>query len=309
MKGEGSDMGKNKKKITNLQEFNAAFLKCIEDFRLLDDDFMSKVFEDPKCAEVLLQIILERTDLKVQDVRIQYSLKNLQGRSARLDIFAIDSAGKIYDIEIQRNDKGASEKRARYNSSLLDSNITEPGDEFEDLPETYVIFITENDVLKSNLPIYHIDRTIRENQKSFNDEAHIIYVNSQIINETELGKLMHDFRCKDAKDMYNPILAKRVSYFKEDKEGVAIMCKELENLQNKIREQARAEGLAEGLAEGRATGLAEGRATGHAEGRTEGRLTSILECIQNGSIDDAKRLLKATDEEIAKAEKLLLDAK
>ena len=302
MKGEGSDMGKNKKKITNLQEFNAAFLKCIEDFRLLDDDFMSKVFEDPKCAEVLLQIILERTDLKVQDVRIQYSLKNLQGRrSARLDIFAIDSAGKIYDIEIQRNDKGASEKRARYNSSLLDSNITEPGDEFEDLPETYVIFITENDVLKSNLPIYHIDRTIRENQKSFNDEAHIIYVNSQIINETELGKLMHDFRCKDAKDMYNPILAKRVSYFKEDKEGVAIMCKELKNLQNKIREQARAEGLAEGLA--------EGRATGHAEGRTEGRLTSILECIQNGSIDDAKRLLKATDEEIAKAEKLLLDAK
>lgn len=66
----------------------------------------------------------------------------------------------------------------------------------------YVIFITENDVLKSNLPIYHIDRTIRETQKSFNDEAHIIYVNSQIINETELGKLMHDFRCKDAKDMY-----------------------------------------------------------------------------------------------------------
>ena len=64
---------------------------------------------------------------------------------------------------------------------------------YDALTETYVIFITENDVLKSGLPIYHIDRIVQETGEPFGDEAHIIYVNSQIKDETELGKLMYDF--------------------------------------------------------------------------------------------------------------------
>ena len=67
-----------------------------------------------------------------------------------------------YNIEVQRSDRGASEKRARYNSSLLDANLTDAGDDYDALNETYVIFITENDVLKAGLPIYHVDRTVRE---------------------------------------------------------------------------------------------------------------------------------------------------
>ena len=63
---------------------------------------------------------------------------------------------------MQRSDRGASEKRARYNSSLLDANLTDAGDDYDALNETYVIFITENDVLKAGLPIYHVDRTVRE---------------------------------------------------------------------------------------------------------------------------------------------------
>ena len=52
--------------------------------------------------------------------------------------------------------------RDRYNSSLLDANLTDAGDDYDALKETYVIFITENDVLKAGLPIYHVDRTVRE---------------------------------------------------------------------------------------------------------------------------------------------------
>ena len=107
-----------------------------------------------------------------------------------------------------------SAKRARYNSALIDANVTEPGDQYEDLNETFVIFITENDVMKAGLPIYHIDRVVRETGKLFEDEEHIIYVNSQIKDETKLGRLMHDFSCTDAKDMYNKVLADRVRYFK-----------------------------------------------------------------------------------------------
>ena len=53
-------------------------LQRLRGLRLIDDDFMAAVFEDPACAEFLLQIILKREDLKVREVHGQYSIKNLQ---------------------------------------------------------------------------------------------------------------------------------------------------------------------------------------------------------------------------------------
>ena len=68
-------------------------LQRLRGFRLLDDDFMKKVFEDRACSELLLQIILDNEELKVLEVHSQYELKNLQGRSVRLDILAVDAGG------------------------------------------------------------------------------------------------------------------------------------------------------------------------------------------------------------------------
>ena len=212
-------------------------LQRLRGFRLLDDDFMTKVFEDISCAELLLRIILNDEGIRVLEAHSQRGIKNLQGRSVKLDILAVDSHNRIFNVEVQRSDRGAGAKRARYNSALIDANVTEPGDQYEDLNETFVIFITENDVMKAGLPIYHIDRVVRETGKLFEDEEHIIYVNSQIKDETKLGRLMHDFSCTDAKDMYNKVLADRVRYFKEDERGVEIMCREMEIMRNQAHEE------------------------------------------------------------------------
>lgn len=212
-------------------------LQRLRGLRLLDDDFMSKVFEDKACAELLLRILLKKDDLVVNEVNSQFTLKNLQGRSARLDVFATDSDGKAYDIEVQRSDKGAVAKRARYNAALIDANITEPGEEYQALNESYVIFITENDVIGKGLPLYHAERMILETGDSFSDGQHILYVNAQITDETDLGRLMHDMWCVEAEDMYYNILAERVRYFKEDKEGVATMCRAMEEMRNETAEK------------------------------------------------------------------------
>ena len=212
-------------------------LQRLRGFRLLDDDFMTKVFEDISCAELLLRIILNDEGIRVLEAHSQRGIKNLQGRSVKLDILAVDSHNRVFNVEVQRSDRGAGAKRARYNSALIDANVTEPGDQYEDLNETFVIFITENDVMKAGLPIYHIDRVVRETGKLFEDEEHIIYVNSQIKDETKLGRLMHDFSCTDAKDMYNKVLADRVRYFKEDERGVEIMCREMEIMRNQAHEE------------------------------------------------------------------------
>ena len=213
-------------------------LEKIKEFRLLDDDFMSKVFEDDyQCTELLLHIIMERSDLKVEETRTQYAIKNLAGRSVRLDIYARDTAGKRYNIEVQRADKGAGAKRARYNSSILDVNSLMAGEEWSCLPETYVIFITENDVLEGNKAIYHVERTVKETGKDFPDGAHILYVNGAYRDESPIGKLMHDFSCKNPDDMYFKILADKTRYYKEDAKGVAAMCKIMEELIDKEKKE------------------------------------------------------------------------
>ena len=85
----------------------------IQRFRLIDDTFMSVVFQDIGCTQFLIRILLQNDGLNVTEVGTQNSLKNLRGRSVRLDIIAYDKQGKIYNIEVQRKDAGALPKRAR----------------------------------------------------------------------------------------------------------------------------------------------------------------------------------------------------
>lgn len=161
-------------------------------------------------------------------------MKNLQGRSAVLNVHAVDSSDKEFDVEIQRKDAGAGAKRARHNSSLLDAHILKPGDDTEDIPDSYVIFKTENDVMKGDQPIYPVERyvTIGENKVLFDDGSHIIYVNGKYRGNNEIGKLMHDFSCTDPDDMNYEALAKKARYYKQDAKGVAAMCKIMEDMRN-----------------------------------------------------------------------------
>lgn len=126
-----------------------------------------------------------------------------------MDIQAEDASGKVIDIEIQRADCGSGVKRARFHSSMIDRTFLFKGEDFEDLVDTYVKFITENDKFGKGLSLYHIERQIEEMDYAvFGDGAHIIYVNGEYRNmEHPIGSLRHDFNCKEAKDIVNSLLA------------------------------------------------------------------------------------------------------
>lgn len=101
-------------------------LKMLAGFTLLDDDFMTIVFDrNIEATEFVLNIILGRNDLKVIEVVAQREYKNpvMGGRSIKLDIYAEDFAGKVYDIEVQNDDAGADIHRARFHSSMLDTKM------------------------------------------------------------------------------------------------------------------------------------------------------------------------------------------
>ncbi len=227
------------------------YLQKLRRLRLLDDDFMSKCFEDVGCVQLVLRILMEKPDLLVQRVETQLPIKNLQGRSVRLDVYAVDTAGTLYNIEIQRDDRGAGSRRARLNSSLMDADVLDAGEEADRLPETYVIFITEHDVLRKGRLLYHIERTVTETGEPFGDGAHILYVNTEVREDTPVGRLMADFLCTEPDRMFYRTLAERTRYFKEDVKGVATMCQ--------IWEEVKQEGLQQGMQLGMQQGMQQGR--------------------------------------------------
>lgn len=234
---------------TKRNVMNEEDLQRIKELRLMDDDFFSEALDGKvEAVEYILNTILERADIKVKSTKAQVEYKSATKRSITLDIQAEDADGKLVDIEIQRSDKGAGVRRARYHSSMIERTLLSKGEEFEDLVDTYVIFITENDKYGKGIPLYHVERKITElNDELFGDGAHILYVNGEYRNmEHPVGSLMHDFNCKDAKDMVNPLLAEEVRYLKETEGGQKQMCRLLEEMREEAAAEARAEGKAEG---------------------------------------------------------------
>ena len=136
---------------------NSEIKQVIGSLCMMNNRFMNFMLDDnKKAAQVFLRVILGDDKIKVRNVRIQSFIQNIYG----------------------------------HYSSILDTHFLQPGKLYEELPDTYVIFITENDVLHDNLPLYNIRRRIDENAKCFEDGSRIIYVNSQRRDNTALGKLM-----------------------------------------------------------------------------------------------------------------------
>ena len=191
---------------------------------LMNNDFMNLALEDNiPCVEEILRVILEKQDLVVKTARTQKFFQGFK-RSIYLDVFAEDSNGVLYNIEIQQANEGADPRRARFHTGMVDVHNLKAGQDFKELPECYVIFITLNDVLGMNQAIYTIHKYIDGSMKSFDDGSHLIYINGSAKDDgTEVGKLVHDLRCSKADEMFFPRLAARVKFLKEDEKGVKIV--------------------------------------------------------------------------------------
>ena len=255
--------------IIELEQKKNRYLEKIKQLRLMDDTFFNSCFDgNIPCMEVVLRAVLGNDRLRVTEVITQQSVPNLYGRAVRFDALATDGE-TIYDVEIQRSDEGANPRRARFNSSMIDSREVSKGTLFPDLPETYVIFITEHDVWKRGKPLYTVRRTFEDTEEVFNDGTHILYVNGECQSESPLGRLMHDFFCSDPNDMYSDVLAERVRFFKEDEKGVAAMC----NVMKEIYD--------DGFASGEAQGEARGEVRGEIRGAETERIKSIKNLISS----------------------------
>lgn len=223
---------------------------------LFDDFFMQLCFDgSPQVAEVILRIVLNMPGLTVKTLKTQEKVPGVGVRTVCFDILAQDADGTWYNIEIQRDARGASPGRARYYSSALDVHLSEAGEKFDTLPKAIVVFITETDVLGYGRPVYNISRVI-DGIGAFDDGAKIVYVNGAWCGDDDIGRLMADFSQSDPAKMHYKVLASRVQGVKSP-EVVNTKGENMSEEARKVLDKYTTAWFADGKREGKQEGIQE----------------------------------------------------
>lgn len=228
------------------EEIRQENLQHLEALRPLDDTFARHLFKgNPKLAERVLRIITQLPDLEIESAGYdtQFDAKRLAGsRSLMLDVHGGDTMGRKYDLEMEKWD--ASPERAEFHVATMMVEHLHEGQKFSDLSEIYVIFMCEHDKIGNgravnafsykNDDIFKGDDYVEskiEPNASLGGRTHIFFVNGDYKDcKSDIGKLIHDFKCSQPRDMFFSDLAERSRHLKEEPEGVEEMCREMEKL-------------------------------------------------------------------------------
>ena len=249
-------------------------------FNLLSDTFMSVALRDQAAAQEVIRIFTGIPDLKIVSLSTQVRLPRMVSHDAILDVVAEDSSGKIYNIEVQRADNLDHAKRVRYYGAMLDTACLEKGADYEELPEVYVIYLSERDLWKAGKTVYTVEKKLSGTEIPYSDGMHIIFANAEANDGTEIARTMQYFKVSDPMDQSHGALSKRVHYLKCEEGGRQEMCEISEKIYNE--------------------GVADGRIEGRIEGRNEGRLeiqkeTAITLAERGMSISEIAEIIKVSD--------------
>ena len=147
----------------------------IDEATLMSDEFFCICMNNNIMAvQKVIRVILSRDDLDITEVEVQKEFRNFK-RSLRLDVYASDNEGRVYNVEVQVRNKGAEPKRSRFHCSMIDVQNLDKSQDFDELPESWVIFITLNDVLGYGRMLYTVNRYIDGTDERFDDKQHIVY--------------------------------------------------------------------------------------------------------------------------------------
>ena len=128
-----------------------------------------------RILELLLHIKIERLEMTQSEQTIQVGLDS---RSIRCDVYAKDEK-RVFDIEIQTTNRANLPKRSRYYQSMIDMDCLMHGEDYENLKESYVIFLCLGDVFGKGLPAYFFENIcVQDGKTRLNDGAYKVFFNA-----------------------------------------------------------------------------------------------------------------------------------
>ena len=147
----------------------------------LSNNFMfGEVMRHPEVSKLFLEALLNKKIARIEYIGKEQDFSDSYlNHGIRLDVYLEDAAGMRYDVEMQRTDQKALERRIRYYQSGIDRSFLEKGDDYENLPESYVIFICDFDYFRHGYARYErVSYVNGEENIPYNDGSHAIILNS-----------------------------------------------------------------------------------------------------------------------------------
>ena len=262
-------------------------MKSLKDLTLLNRFLFAEVMDDPVNMRNLLEIILGR-EIVLKDLpQTEKEQRNSPlYRYVKLDVWAVDEEGTVYDTEPHRGEAEPLPKRSRHYQSMIDSKLLKPGKvDYTDMNNIYIIVITPYDVFQAGRYMYTFRMACKEEPGlELEDGAVRIFLNTHGTNENEvspelvelLNYMENTNTCPPAKSEKLSEIQKRVAAIKSSEE---VGVKYMQAWEEKVleREAGRKEGLEEGLLRGQAEKLKELAAKKKQKGKTPEQAAEDLE--------------------------------
>ena len=249
----------------------------------LSDNFLfQKVMRNKRLCKKLIEKILQ---IKVRDITYPEEEKTIQMgmdiKSIRLDVYVEDDKGTVYDLEMQTTSGPKQElpKRTRYYQGMIDMNLIEKGEDYENLNPCFIVFICTFDPFHRGLPMYTFTNRCHEDGEELGDETTKLFLSSPNYEEAEdpeLRNFLQYIEKKVAEGAFAKELDEEVKHVKSQEETR----REYMTLAMEIRRQ-RAEAREEALAEGMELGMEKGIEKGIEKGMEKGKLAAALEMLKD----------------------------
>ncbi len=230
---------------------NDEMMERIQRLRPIDDAFFQVLADDAAFCQEILRVILQDDKLAVESVSVQRDVKNLVGRSVRVDALCVLGNGDKANIEVQRSDNDNHIKRIRYNASCITASETEPGEKFENVPTVIMVYISENDFLGRGKTIYHIDNVLRETGEMIDNGLYTICVNTKVDDGSDVAELMKCFMQTEVENEKFPVFSNRMKYLKHLEGGSEAMSGVMEEILEEFLEERIDERIEKALRKGR----------------------------------------------------------
>ena len=245
-------------------------LKSFDELTFLDNFMFQCVLRNPRLCKHLIEKILQ---ISVKELHYQEFEKTinlgLASKGIRLDVYVKDDQGRVYDIEMQCTQfpqKGLA-KRSRFYQSMIDMELLEKGEKYENLNASYIIFICTFDPFGRNLPMYTFTHCCEEeNTIKLKDGETRLFLNSkgsENARDPEIASFLRYVDGKAAEGEFVRSLDQEVQFVKsleKVRREYMILSDEIRRRQEEAAAEAAKEAMAKGMAQGMAKGIAKGQA-------------------------------------------------
>lgn len=160
--------------------------RTLQELTIKDNFLFAAVMMNPdNCRGVLERTLGFEID-RVEVSREKCIIYNPEYHGIRLDVYARDGKGTHYNVEIQVIKEDIF-KRSRYYHSQMDMEILGTGTGYEELPDTYVIFICDFDPVGLKKYRYTLKKTFCEDETyDYQDGTHTYFLSTKGENDSEV---------------------------------------------------------------------------------------------------------------------------